>query len=106
MHGFIYLGTLIGSKTHHPSFKIALPNCRDRLSFLVAMRRFKLNKQSSSTNQENTLHFESKIPLNTGNQMILEMSNANGDFTNAIVLKTQNSSQLKDSILHLETLRY
>ncbi len=58
----------------------------------------KLNKKSNCINQENTLHFESKIPLNTGNQMILEMSDVNGDFSNAIILKTQNSSLLKDSI--------
>ncbi|MEZ4805391.1 MAG: hypothetical protein R2852_07880 [Bacteroidia bacterium] len=58
----------------------------------------KLIKPSVCRNETQILLYESRVDLQAGNQMILELSDVGGSFANPTVLKTEANVNLKDSI--------
>ncbi len=58
------------------------------------------NLKTSGTcrNEGNTVYYKSNIQLDSGNQLILEMSDANGSFASPVVLNSISTTSVNDSI--------
>ncbi|MES2618336.1 MAG: T9SS type A sorting domain-containing protein [Bacteroidota bacterium] len=58
----------------------------------------KVNAKSFCVNVANRIAFSSRVALQTGNKMIVELSDANGSFTSPIALNSKFSTSITDSL--------